>query len=583
MIPLIASSLRAASLARSLSVAKAVTEKAMESVRSLPFYVDYGVQPGKVDVLDLYFPDASSAGYDGTNHLFRTVCASTSTNIECPRAIPSGYTITFEATFVRPATPDAAGQTFEAVTFPPSPPALGYARVNSLTTSDVPPSRILELRVRADWSFAGRARTYNLVGLIGERGFDADRVRGNAVVDYSVQALTGFVRTVPPDVGSKTFLISTIGSAESRVRSRDVNEASQTARGGLLRLTRDDAVIGAGQDLLTGVGATSSEVAPPGLTSPNNATSLEKTIVHPDLAQAVGFLDDTRTDVLKVTTAPEAAGSFTLSAQVISAGDALHSWVTNQAVTGPTSPLRLAPGLPVFSVRPHCDLALCPTSVVVGSTDAEAVPISSAGRKVLATAQIGDAAALPTPKKLEEVHLFPVTYIPGTIKDSSVFKITDFSATVDCEATPSLATAKATASWSAYVWYWDARKTPGALPGTYVPGRVGPIQITSTGNPNALPVDTLQEIQVVSNPRVLDLGANSLFLFDNPQVGQTGYIRRATGLLNPPTEVSDGGRYTAANIDGAIRIDTVPTDSTIPQSTLNISIGKLSCEAVDRR
>jgi hypothetical protein len=264
-----------------------------------------------------------------------------------------------------------------------------------------------------------------------------------------------------------------------------------------------------------------------------------------------------------------AAGSFKVNAQVLSAGDALHSWVTNQAVTGPLTPLRLAAGLPMFSIRPHCILVACPTAAVTGNTRAESYAVSGAGRKVQAMAEIPQIAPL------QEIHLFPVVYLAGPIRDRSLLKIEDFWAKVDCNAAPTGATA--TAEWHATLKVWQDNPALGT------PGYVS-YSLSSTGNPAAGPIDTLQELRLpANNPRVFNvpLSPNDLYLFNEP--GKTGYLWKATSLVGPPTEILESGRYTSARIDGAIRIDTMPTDSTIPQSRLNISIGKLACEAIDRR
>jgi hypothetical protein len=305
----------------------------------------------------------------------------------------------------------------------------------------------------------------------------------------------------------------------------------------------------------------------------------------------VGFLDDTKTSGSNVSTstpaAPSAIGSFTLNAQVISAGDALHSWVTNQALTGALTPLRLAAGIPMFSVRPHCVLVLCPSSAVYGLTSAAAVPVSLPTRKVQASASI------PATQPIEEVHLFPASFLAGPIRSRSLIRIEDFWASVDCSAAP--AAASATAYWQATVMIYED-------PVVGTPGYHTYPLFTSTANPSdynpALPnpalVNTFQELRL-ENPRVFNvpLSTNDLYLFEDPNPpvppnppgtpARIGYLSKAASLLNPPTEVAPGNRYTSASIDGAIRIDTVPTDPAIPQSRLNISIGKLACEAIDQR
>ena len=56
IVPLLASSMKAATLARTGTVAKNAGLKAMEHARDLPYYISYAAQNKRVDILDMYFP-----------------------------------------------------------------------------------------------------------------------------------------------------------------------------------------------------------------------------------------------------------------------------------------------------------------------------------------------------------------------------------------------------------------------------------------------------------------------------------------------------------------------------------------------
>jgi hypothetical protein len=54
--------------------------------------------------------------------------------------------------------------------------------------------------------------------------------------------------------------------------------------------------------------------------------------------------------------------------------------------------------------------------------------------------------------------------------------------------------------------------------------------------------------------------------------------------MTPETTTEDAtGTLTTAAIDGAIQMTTVPTNPLLPESGLNVSVGSLTCEALDKR
>jgi prepilin-type N-terminal cleavage/methylation domain-containing protein len=132
VVPLLSTSIRSSLLGNTYAVGKNLTVQAMERIRGLPYFISYTAQSGKVDVLDLYFPDKTSATaeqrYTASDpaYTFTTTCTSeASANPACPKNLPAGYTVIVSAQFV---TPVDSGT--ETTSYTPAEPAeIGRAHV----------------------------------------------------------------------------------------------------------------------------------------------------------------------------------------------------------------------------------------------------------------------------------------------------------------------------------------------------------------------------------------------------------------------------------------------------------------------
>jgi hypothetical protein len=92
-----------------------------------------------------------------------------------------------------------------------------------------------------------------------------------------------------------------------------------------------------------------------------------------------------------------------------------------------------------------------------------------------------------------------------------------------------------------------------------------------------------------TNPLVYDGAAvaQDIYLFEDTTSGKSGYLNGWSSLYNVTTtgfqkDVANG-KTASADIGGALRIDTAPTDRTKATSSLQLSLGSLNCAAVDRR
>ena len=562
VVPLLIGAMRGADISRAVTVGKNFALEAMERARGLPYHVSFGSQNTKVDVLDMFFPSASSptgtqtyattGTTDGlTGARFITTCNSTTlSNPACPRALPTGYSLRFVTRFVTPVT--------SAETYGPVPPAAGYAW-NSITGGDLPPSQLLEMNVLAEWTLRGQTRSFSLRSLLGDRKLGEVKLNGFGKVDYGVQVTTSYLDSV----GRESNLILVTGIAESHVEKRLLAGADQTARAGQLRLVESVSGSDVGADLATAEGATSVHHAPPD-SSPSGDSASARTLNHPDILDPLDLLqsfpvagiDSTTTHTLDVGVAnelPFANGSFRHEA---SDGRRIV-WANNQFDS--TTPLQLNPNTKMFSLRTRYEEPL------EGSTEAVTEDEADPARRVETNASV----------LFNDLRLLPTTddVIDDTTFGRAVVAVDEFSAEVSCVSTASAASSSASADWSAALWYWrDIDPLDNDAEGTYelelLDGSAG--------------VDPLQAIKA-ANPLVYDgpTPAEDVYLFEAP--GINGYMNDWSILTAPQLSETPDGRVTSASIESAINLTTAPTNPALTQSTINVSVGRLGCQAVDSR
>jgi prepilin-type N-terminal cleavage/methylation domain-containing protein len=572
IVPLLAGSIKGAIYARSSTVGKNVALRAMERARGLPYHVAFSSQNTKVDVLDLYYPDdvtlSATQTYAATPQpIFTSTCNSaTLSNPACPRTLPVGHTLVFEAKFVRSegrAVQTNTAQPFQ--TYTAEPPLADYAW--NVVGKDSPATQIVELTVRASWVAAGTARSFQMRSLLGERRVVPPKVRALGRVDYGVSVTTSFV----DGTGQVSDLVLVGGASESRLDSRLVSTADQVVRAAQVRLLEEtSALFPQGRDLAAGEGATEILHAEPDSGAiPGGTFCCQTTVAHPNLVPAlnVARIDDTNTNSLEVKVGgqlPLAKGAFGYEDD----DDAARAlWVMNQADTTAVSPLKLTndDDRKMFWVRSDEDDALN------GNTRAQTYPTTDVQSGVAATASV-DAA---------NIRLLPTEFISsGFGASKSVVFVNDFTANVSCNAHKNPLAASAAIQWSANLRYWSDTDGDNVADGTYAPAiPLGSAQGT----------DNLQAIKS-SNPVVYDAqtGSADIHLFEerDPSTGavvKQGYLTDWRSAVGSAGTVAADGRSTLATLEGAIRIDTVATNPLVSESALSVSVGKMSCEAEDNR
>ena len=653
IFPLLASSIRGATLSRSTTIGKNVAVRAMERIRGLPFSRSVATTSTarKVDVLDLFFPCAPASNavnpacaltaqptgatntgtqyvYTGTvadplrpttplpTGTFMTTCTTITipSNAACPRSLPAGYAIRFDAQFVKGSNTNP--ETYSALTATTSP-ALSTTYNWSTVATEGAPSQIVKIRVNVYWTVGDETEMYELESLVAERKLAVEKIQGTAKVDYAVRVLASY-----NSGGPALSDMSALGAqSASGITSRLTAVAEEIATGGQALLTRQATATTESVPLASPppVGASGTYAAPPDQTSlPDpSATAPAQIVNHPEMCQnpaltiasgcqlkSVGFLAPTHIKAASVAVAsdlPTATGSALFSPLSTSTFD-MYIDAQRNVDTATKNPLQLEPntvhdsnGLidhPVLSIRPNSSVAnntnCLPTAATIScrsmyaTTTATTRALSPAtSRGVETTATTGFA----------EMRLFPATFIPGAQGASkAAFEISNFTARVNCKATGSTTganAASATPSWSAQLRYWRESTGVGQNDGVTSGGYSSPITITSVNV-----TDQITSLKS-SNPLIYEqpgipflLQSGDLYMFPKQNLLQGGqYPSLFTDIQGSPGSfsVTDSGTVTSASIGGALTLLTSAIDPDVPQSAMSIVLGSLSCSAADRR
>lgn len=595
ILPLLTSSIRGTALSRSYTVGKDLALEAMERARGLPFYVAFQAQQKKVDVLDLYIPCAdptlASTGcagegtrlYDPATGTFSITCATADTGPTCALPLAPGYSLRYDARFVR-----ENGTTGE-------PPPSTYKRNPSTTEGalDTPPTSLLELKITSLWTVRGTARNFTLQSLLGDRKFGNVKMSAVGKINFSVQALTSFQHTLGDARTSDLRAIA--GQAESRLESRLVSNADQRVRAAEISLVRRATDTDPNSAALTpgGVpilGAVAEFRAPPNqvpapVSSPDVNSSV--TLTHPNLAinNEVAHLKTTSTSgvsVKVVTELPEAAGGFTFGGALSPTG---FFWVNNQTDAAQNALLKLDLTRKVFSLKRENE-AIIP---VTGETNVSSAALGG-GRFVRARANTF----------VNMIRAMPVSYLFGAEDERHIVLIKNFTASVDCNSVGTAASTQV-GDWSASVKVWWDPVNDGVIDirtkfltinsataaggrttlGAVLEADFDPSDPTNGGRVS-LKTDPAAAPAATSNPLIYDgvLPTDDVYLFNEPL--KNGYLTSFT-LKQLVTSEGAGGDLGTASVDGAIQLATVPTNPLLPESGLNVAVGSLSCEALDAR
>jgi prepilin-type N-terminal cleavage/methylation domain-containing protein len=556
VIPLLLTSLRGTNVSRSSNVAKNIAVKAMERVRGLPYHIGYTSQPdagggGKVDVdvLDLYLPGE-------TQPTITTCDSTTDADPRCPKNIPEGHTLTFVARFV-----DASGTTDL------NPADYDW---DADDPSNLVPPNLVRMVVRVQWGANfGPARDYQLETLVGDRRFARLNVKGLGKVNFGLR-----VGTSVSDGTTRRDLTVTAVNAESEIETRTNSEADQLLNAGTLSLVNASDPT----SVLEVLGASASFHAPPG-SDESDVSASGGTIMAPGVGDVAG---------IDATVAGEPAVDGDISLNVASQRprgqggvsydvptSTLDLWVDNpqaDRVTGPGAVLDLKDGSKILSIE-----------TLDNDVDADSFLETLEGYSD-STTGAADVSSLAH-VELEQLRLFPTNFVFSQNPDfgGALIVIDEFVADVNCQSfTNNVASAAADITWTATLRFWSEERD-GERNGSYKTvtltgdGATDPLADFSSTTNNPLVFESIP-------PAPLTGPQSDLFLFGTST--ETGYLESwssTVGLDPAGTDVSGDGRSTSATLDGALRIDTVPLPADFEEFPLALTLGSLSCEAVDFR
>ncbi|HEX2296563.1 MAG TPA: prepilin-type N-terminal cleavage/methylation domain-containing protein [Actinomycetota bacterium] len=628
VVPLLALSMQTTLGARGQTAGRNVVREVMEHVRGIEYFVSYDAKPDpdkRVDLMDLYYPRIAGNGtmlsgqsyavganppIVGSGGIFTTECpapVASPGNPACPE-VPPGYEITIKASFVKHIA-GTSPQTYSIVTPKPT------YRYDTSAGGNEPPADLMDISVKGTWTTAGRDQSFELRSLIGDRKFipvsaaDAGpsptpgpsapaatdlSVEGTAESDYLMQLSTGFSTSTMPTYANhgclatpcESELTITQGVASSKIRAGDYVSADQDTRWGVARIVRTyDGAPPASPppDLKLVEGAVGIAHAPPNTITPDSrvpssATATPQPVANPDLGTAsIAHLVRSTTSLVQADVTgglPRASGLYFGDTNALNqimfhnTQTDFAAWKLTNQTTNPLIRMNIA--------------SISDQDRSRGSTSSRAYALTEpTGRRVESTVD-------------QSHHQWGILRI-NFGGSPYLLSLSDFVSDVTCISTANPTTASASASWSLsnFSYRYDPNNN-GQIPSTLTTATFSagiPPQLNGTPG-----TDPLQAVKA-TNPLVWD-GSNNcvasncdIFLFEERDASggltKRGYLSNWSTNKNLSTYESPDGRVTRASIDGAIRIDVAPLavrgTTPIPESSINIAIGKSSCEAVDNR
>jgi type II secretory pathway pseudopilin PulG len=589
IIPLFLSALRGSSLSRSYTVGKNLALEAMERVRGLPFRVKSTTK--RLDVLDLYFPQGDPAGLPANqtltgNTLITTCDDATTGSAPCPEGfVPANHTLTFTARFVTVCdaavtatcqpVPDGGTERYETEPVDPT---------YTWNGNDAPPTSLLLMHIESSWQQLSTDRSFEVESLISDRRFGDLKVDGSALIDHVLDIRTGF------EVGASQFssLTLTAGESDSRIESKLLNTADHASTS--IRMTLVDEVLpDLASDEVVGEGESAQAPEDFGPTTP--VTSDPATLLHGELGGA-SVADANLTSVGGVAVGvndntPTSEGE--VGAGEGSPADPLGVlWVDNQAESGALSSLRLVDQGRVAWLRPSATAGIGP---MLARTAADSTVITASPRFVETAA---DA-------ELGSLRLLPADFTGGGF-EGAVIVVDDFVGNVTCSSQAAgVANPDPSAAWSATFRYWaEEQENDDITAGSYVTlplTQATPASDLTTlaSNPPMVyedPINFLDDIYLFPVTKTyqnvqetgVDLNGNGTTVDLIPELEHrhAGYLS-VIDLGSTSTEEDSAGRVTSARIDGALTFTTEPTNPTVDDSRISVSIGSMSCDALDAR
>lgn len=605
LVPLLTSSIRGTNTARADTVGKNAALKAMERVRGLPYHVSYATSTTKVDVLDLYYPSAATDVVSGGRTLYRVVCAwNALTDPACPRDVPQNYTITFEAQFVDPiatGTQPAVGET--ATSYANVIPPATYAWSSAAT--DTPPRQILQMTVIATWTVGASNESYSLTSLLSDRSFGGRKAKGTATLGYGLDFYSAYDTKKNARGNQQSASNIFITRSDSDIESQRLSTALQNTTAGRAELERDT-----GGSLGTIDAATSTVLRAPPDQNPATIVATQRTLAHPDFANAamfgIGPSSVSGATALASGAAPSATGDSEITGVV--SGTAEYVYLKdpqmnnsdfnalNLSTAGTGGPsiaeLERNNGLP--APIPGVTAPVTTGLTVVGGTRAQTLASSV---HTQATTGFDRLLMLKSNWISDPAPIFGGGTLSGA--EGAIIVIEDFQAAAVCDSNKD-GTGTGTARYQGTLYYWaDPTANGNRSDGSYR-------RITFDVTPTSTGVDPLAAVMAQNSnngPLVYDHSSpnSRIYLFGKTLGGtieggsksgrRAAYLdtwnslpQTASSVTPSTDEAGDPVSSVNSSIDGAIEIETADFDTTNQvDAILAFTLGSLSCFAEDGR
>lgn len=627
MVPLLGTAMKGGAASRTESVARNVASKTMERLRGLRYYSAVGSPARKVDLLDHYFPGrtptyappTTMTGFVSATNSYVTTCDRNTAVPACnslpnSRELPADedYTITITATFKDAENPS---------TTIPVPATYAW----SSSGNDSPPSKLLQVVVRATWVVGVEPRSFELTSFLSDRkraplptaatpasaepapatGAASNvRLRAEAKIDYSTQVTTTWQDTQATP--RKSEIVSTLGNASAYGEQLDTGSKADL----YVNSTRLSAIRPADPAVPSDTGyeqvinGASYEAH-----APNNASSLG---MSTSAAQNV-MQTEVTSSLQPAWTGPAEAGTLsglggigpTVAGNLPSVKgyydfNSTSFWLPSNTteyaamMVQPQSPISGTPG--AGSINP-LNLAVTGGNKMFIVRDMN----TPAGADPRGEVEVHSTATSPATNQLARatanIVYGGVTMVTPTVTTAAAkrgaFEIIDFKASVTCESRPDASLAStASGTWSATLRYYsDSSNGSGGNPGSYqIHTATLPVQ-TLTGDSD-IPVG----VNVFSHLKTLN-GGNGPLIHDNSNNSYDVWLFAANGKIGllrdwstttVQSSISPDDRVAEASLNGAVRVETSPLHgpwgaSTKPDSDMTIALGKISCKTEDYR
>lgn len=607
LVPLLTSSIRGSNTARADTIGKNAALKAMERVRGLPFHISYATSTDAVDVLDLYYPNATGDIVVGGNTLYRTTCSAGGTARACPRDIAADYTIQFDAQFVDPVatgTQPTPGET--ATSYANVAPAATY-RWDS-ETNDTPPRQILQMAITVTWTVGASDESYTITSLLSDRDFGERKTKATATLGYGLDIYTAY----DANPGGGTDLSTGnafIATSESDIEGRRLSTARQTSTAVRGELQED-----AGGSLATAVAATSNVLQAPPDQTPGDVVAASGQLRHPDFSNAPVL-------VYGPTSVIDPSASAT----------GLPFAIGDTEVTGVIPGQTEYVGLkdPQLTVQDYNELVLSsagtngPSLVSLIASDGLGAPPLGGEPATTGDIIVGGTRAITSASDtyaqatmgFDRMLMLKTTFIPNTAPwvdlttgeagtltaQGAIVVIDDFQAATWCRSEDD-GTGEGDSLYRGTLYYWaDPAANGNRNDGRYV--RVTFNVNSGTAGADPLATVMAQNVQAgqANGPLVYDhASANQRIYMFGKSLGRqlpgggnvrAAYLTNWNSLTTTSHRVDDstdaaGEPVSTANstVDGAIEIETADLDvDRRDQGQIAVTIGSLSCFAEDSR